>query len=124
MALNIDLRKLAMEAVGGSELMLGRSQIDTSAVCNYCKDGSSLTIRDYDWQEALNKESGELQTYPICIFDEIEDSWYAGGVQLNDLCKAIDAAGAKEAVKEEGLVVRFVLTKTSSNNQFVKIEVQ
>ena len=124
MALNINLRKLAMESVGGSELMLGRTQIDTQAVANYCKNGESLTIRDYDWQEALNKESGELQTYPICVFDELSENWYAGGVQLNDLCKAIDAAGAKDALKEEGLKVRFVITKTSNNNQFVKIEVQ
>lgn len=124
MALNINLRKLAMESVGGSELMLGRTQIDTHAVCNYCKDGSTLTIRNYDWQEALNKESGELQQYPICIFDELPENFYAGGVQMNDLCKAIDAAGAKDALIDEGLVVKFNLTKTSSGNQFVKIEVQ
>lgn len=122
--LNINLRKLAMESVGGSELMLGRTQIDTPAVVNYCKGGQTLTIRDYDWQEALNKETKELQQYPICIFDELEENFYAGGVQLNDLCKAIDAAGAKDALKEEGLVVKFVATKTSSGNQFIKIEVQ
>ena len=124
MALNINLRKLAMESVGGSELMLGRTQIDTHAVCNFCKNGSTLTIRNYDWQEALNKESGELQQYPICIFDELPENFYAGGVQMNDLCKAIDAAGAKDELINEGLVVKFNLTKTSSGNQFVKIEVQ
>lgn len=121
---NLNLRKLAMESVGGSELMLGRTPIDTHAICNYCKNGSTLTMRNYDWQEALNKESGELQTYPIAIFDELEENYYAGGQQLNDLCKAIDSAGAKDALIEEGLVIKFNLTKTSNGNQFVKIEVQ
>lgn len=119
---NINLKKLALEATGGSELMEGRTPIDTNGIVNYCKTGT-LTIMAFDWLEAMNKQTKELQSYPIVIFRELEDNYYAGGKQLNDLCKAIQAAGAESQLAEEGLPVKFEMTKTSDGNNFVKITI-
>lgn len=122
MSNNINLKKLALEATGGSELMEGRTPIDTNAIVNYCKTGT-LTMVAFDWLEALNKTTKELQSYPIVIFRELDENYYPGGKQLNDLCKAIQAAGAESQLAEEGLPIKFEMTKTSDGNNFVKITV-
>lgn len=118
----INLKKLALEATGGSELMEGRTPIDTNAVVNYCKN-DVLTIYAFDWLEAMNKQTKELQQYPIVLFKELEENYYAGGKQLNDLCRAIQSAGAESQLAEEGLPVKFEMIKTSDGNNFVKVTV-
>jgi hypothetical protein len=114
------LKALAAEVSGTSPLTTGRNKLDTNTVCSY----EVLTLRDFDFISYVDKATGEQISYPVLIFDEIDDGFYCGGMALSDLCNAIkDDADLYDELKAQGLKMRFTQTKTKSNNTYVNFAV-
>lgn len=101
----------------GSPLMNGRTKITTPDIL-----GVSLTMRDFDFVE-FKDEAGEDKTYPVIIFDELQDKFYCGGKQFSDICKGIDANGLKDMLKAEGLRVMLTMKRTKRGQSFVSVSV-
>ena len=114
------LKAMATEVSGTSPLTIGRNKMTTEQVCGYDK----LTLRDFDFINYTDKSTGEAVSYPVLIFDEIDDGFYCGGMALSDLCNAIkEDEELYEALKAEGLPMSFTSTRTKSGNTYVNFSV-
>lgn len=114
MALN--LKQLATKISGGSPLMEGRRKLETEDVC-----GIELTLRDFD--VISYEQAGKTVIYPVVIFDEINDGYYQGGMQLRRLCEAIDESGMKSELQADGLRMILECGKTRAGQDFVNYTV-
>ena len=114
------LKSLATEVSGTSPLTIGRNKLTTEQVCAYDK----LTLRDFDFINYTDKSTGEAVSYPVLIFDEVDDGFYCGGMALSDLCNAIkEDEELYNALKSEGLPMSFASTRTKSGNTYVNFSV-
>lgn len=114
------LKAMATEVSGTSPLTIGRNKMTTEQVCGYDK----LTLRDFDFINYTDKSTGEAVSYPVLIFDEIDDGFYCGGMALSDLCNAIkEDEELYEALKADGLPMTFTSTRTKSGNTYVNFSV-
>lgn len=114
------LKALATEVSGTSPLTIGRNKMSTEQVCAYDK----LTLRDFDFINYTDKSTGEAVSYPVLIFDEIDDGFYCGGMAVSDLCNAIkEDEELYEALKADGLPMSFTSTRTKSGNTYVNFSV-
>ena len=114
------LKAMATEVSGTSPLTIGRNKMTTEQVCGYDK----LTLRDFDFINYTDKSTGEEVSYPVLIFDEIDDGFYCGGMALSDLCNAIkEDEELYEALKADGLPMTFTSTRTKSGNTYVNFSV-
>lgn len=114
------LKAIATEVSGTSPLTIGRNKMTTEQVCGYDK----LTLRDFDFINYTDKSTGEAVSYPVLIFDEIDDGFYCGGMALSDLCKAIkEDEELYNALKADGLPMTFTSTRTKSGNTYVNFSV-
>ena len=114
------LKAIATEVSGTSPLTIGRNKLTTEQVCAYDK----LTLRDFDFINYTDKSTGEAVSYPVLIFDEVEDGFYCGGMALSDLCNAIkEDEELYNALKNEGLPMSFTSTRTKSGNTYVNFSV-
>lgn len=114
------LKALATEVSGTSPLTIGRNKMSTEQVCAYDK----LTLRDFDFINYTDKSTGEAVSYPVLIFDEVEDGFYCGGMALSDLCNAIkEDTDLYDALKADGLPMSFTSTRTKSGNTYVNFSV-
>lgn len=114
------LKALATEVSGTSPLTIGRNKLTTEQVCGFNK----LTLRDFDFIQYTDKSTGEAVSYPILIFDEIEDGFYCGGMALSDLCNAIkEETELYDALKADGLPMNFTSTRTKNGNTYVNFTV-
>ena len=114
------LKAIATEVSGTSPLTIGRNKMTTEQVCGYDK----LTLRDFDFINYTDKSTGEAVSYPVLIFDEIDDGFYCGGMALSDLCNAIkEDEELYEALKADGLPMTFTSTRTKSGNTYVNFSV-
>lgn len=114
------LKALAAEVSGTSPLTVGRNKMTTAQICSY----EELTLRDFDFISYTDKSTGENISYPVLIFDEIEDGFYCGGMALNDLCSAIkEDAELYDELKKDGLKMSFTETRTKSNQTYVNFVV-
>lgn len=114
------LKAMATEVSGTSPLTIGRNKMTTEQVCGYDK----LTLRDFDFINYTDKSTGEAVSYPVLIFDEIDDGFYCGGMAMSDLCNAIkEDEELYEALKTDGLPMTFTSTRTKSGNTYVNFSV-
>lgn len=114
------LKAMATEVSGTSPLTIGRNKMTTEQICGYDK----LTLRDFDFINYTDKSTGEAVSYPVLIFDEIDDGFYCGGMALSDLCNAIkEDEELYEALKADGLPMTFTSTRTKSGNTYVNFSV-
>lgn len=114
------LKAIATEVSGTSPLTIGRNKMTTEQVCGYDK----LTLRDFDFINYTDKSTGEAVSYPVLIFDEIDDGFYCGGMALSDLCNAIkEDEELYNALKADGLPMTFTSTRTKSGNTYVNFSV-
>lgn len=114
------LKALATEVSGTSPLTIGRNKMTTEQVCAYEK----LTLRDFDFINYTDKSTGEAVSYPVLIFDEVDDGFYCGGMALSDLCNAIkEDTELYDALKADGLPMSFSSTRTKSGNTYVNFSV-
>lgn len=114
------LKALAAEVSGTSPLTVGRNKMTTSQICSF----DELTLRDFDFISYVDKSTGENISYPVLIFDELEDGFYCGGMALNDLCSAIkEDEELYNELKKDGLKMSFTETRTKSNQTYVNFVV-
>ena len=114
------LKAIATEVSGTSPLTIGRNKMTTEQVCAY----DQLTLRDFDFINYTDKSTGEAVSYPVLIFDEVDDGFYCGGMALSDLCNAIkDDEELYNALKADGLPMTFTSTRTKSGNTYVNFSV-
>ena len=114
------IKKIATEVSGQSPLCIGRNKIDTKQVCSY----ERLTLKDFDFINYEDKTTGEAISYPVLIFEEIEDGFYCGGQALSDLCNALKQNEAfMDELRESGLPMRFESTRTKNGNTYVNFTV-
>lgn len=114
------LKNLATEVSGTSPLTIGRNKLTTEQVCSHDK----LTLRDFDFINYVDKSTGENVSYPVLIFDEIEDGFYCGGMAMSDLCNAIkEDAELYDGLKNEGLPMSFTSTRTKNGNTYVNFTI-
>lgn len=114
------LKALAAEVSGTSPLTTGRNKVDTNTICSY----DALTLRDFDFISYTDKTTGEAISYPVLIFDEIDDGFYCGGMALSDLCNAIkDDEALYNELKTTGLKMSFTATTTKTNKTYVNFVV-
>lgn len=112
-----NLKQLAAKIAGGSALMENRHKLETKDVC-----GIELTIRDFDI--ISYEQNGQMTVFPVIIFDEIQDGYYQGGLQLKRLCEAIDEdPELKNDLKTTGLKIILESSRTRSGNDFVNFTV-
>lgn len=110
------LEQLFTEASGSSKLATGRSKLTTAQICSYDR----LTMRDFDLIEYFDEQEGKEVSYPIIIFDEIEDGYYCGGQALSDVCHALRNNEALwNELRERGIPLRFEELRTRSGNSYV-----
>lgn len=114
------LKTVASEVSGTSPLTIGREKIDTKTVCSY----PSLTMKDFDFIQYVDKSTGEEVKYPVIIFEEVSDGFYCGGMALGDLCNAIkEDAELMDILHSDGLKLSFESTRTKSGNTYVNFSV-
>lgn len=114
------LKAKATEVSGTSPLTIGRTKLTTEQVCSYDK----LTLRDFDFINYVDKSTGENVSYPVLIFDEIDDGFYCGGMAMSDLCNAIkEDAELYDGLKSEGLPMSFTSTRTKNGNTYVNFTI-
>lgn len=114
------LKALATEVSGTSPLTIGRNKLTTEQVCGFDK----LTLRDFDFIQYTDKGTEEAVSYPVLIFDEIDDGFYCGGMALSDLCSAIkEDTELYDTLKADGLPMSFTATRTKNGNTYVNFTV-
>ena len=114
------LKAVAAQVSGTSPLTTGRTKVDTDTVCSF----KELTLRDFDFINYTDKETGEAVSYPVLIFDEIPDGFYCGGMALNDLCNTVkEDTELYDELTKNGLKMSFTATKTRSNKTYVNFVV-
>lgn len=113
----LNLKELASSISGGSALMEGREKINTEDMI-----GIELTLVDFDILRY--EKDGKEVSYPICVFKELPDKFYQGGMQLSRLCEAIASDEDLLAeLKEQGLKLMLESSRTRSGNDFVNFSV-
>lgn len=113
----LNLKELASSISGGSALMEGREKVNTEDIV-----GIELTLVDFDILKY--EKDGKEVSYPICVFKELPDKFYQGGMQLSRLCEAIASDEDLLAeLKEQGLKLMFESSRTRSGNDFVNFSV-
>lgn len=116
------LQDIARKAVGNCKLEVGREKIETDKIL-----GKELTIRDFEYVEYTDKNTGEVISYYVVIFEEYPDNFYRAGLQLSEICYDIehdeDAEKMIDEIHEYGLVVVLEKVKTKDNNNFTKVTV-
>lgn len=114
------LKALASEVSGSSPLCVGRNKMSTEQVCSY----DSLTIRDFDFIRYHDKHDDKDVSYPIVIFDEVDDGFYCGGQALADLFAQVAAdEELADELRKTGLKVAFQSTKTRDGNNYTNFTV-
>lgn len=119
----IDFKKIAIQEMTLSPLMLNRTQIKTEDLV-----GQEATIMEFDFAHITDK--GEEKIYPVMLLNEYPDKYYNGGSLMMKLCTAWaascngDVETASEALKKSGGVkVRFRASKTRSGNNLTTVDI-
>ena len=114
------LRDIALKTLSLSDLMAGREKMTTDELI-----GQTVTAVEFDF--ATITDRGVEKTFPILIFAEYPDRYYAGGTLLAKMCTAWtaefgDVATASAALSDEGGVkIKFMAGKTKSGNNLTNI---
>lgn len=121
-----DLRKAAMSVISLSELCNERTKIETEALI-----GTTQTISAYELVHHTFK--GKDVCYPIIVFDEMPDRYYAGGKLLTNMLIALANEGVKDEVWDSvdgihevldcAIKVKFDSGKTNDGNSLTLIEI-
>ena len=113
-----NLRKIAIEKTVLSPLMTDREKIDNADVIKNFPDG--VTIIAIDIVDAVNPETGEVDSYGVYHFTEDKNVFACGGLVLTNIFSAwIEECGSVDAVNDElkkmgGIRVRLEESRTKS----------
>lgn len=118
-----DFRKIAMDELSLSYLMVGREQLKTEDLI-----GQEVTVTNFDFATITDK--GVEKTFPVMLLAEYPGHYYNGGTLLTKLCLAWagefggDIEAASDALQESGGVkLRFSAKKTKSGNNITSVDV-
>jgi hypothetical protein len=119
-------RDLAIEATSLSELMNGRTKVDTNDIIAKYPDGITITAVDMVEYE----KDGNPVEYPLFLFSENEGAFYAGGVVLKKIAKAWaskydnDYAAMSKALAEEGGVkIKLSIGRAKTGNTITNVDI-
>lgn len=120
----INFKKLAVDTLSLSPLMVGRTQLTTEELI-----GKEYTIIGFDFA-SITDEHGDEKVFPVVIFLELPNRYYNGGAILSKLCETWtsacggDVETASDALRKEGGVcLRFSAGKTKRGNNIVSVQV-
>ena len=119
--MGFNFKNAALEATSLSDLMNGRTKVDTADIIAKYPEGITVTTVDMVEYE----KDGKPVEYPIFLFAENEKAFYAGGVVLKKIAKAWasnfdnDYAKTSEALKAEGGVKVVLSTGRSKNGNTI-----
>lgn len=121
-----NFKSKALEATSLSDLMNGRTKIDTNDIIAKFADGITITAVDMVEYE---KEGNPVE-YPIFLFKENENAFYAGGVVLKKIAKAwagdFDgdyAALSKELESSGGVKIKLTVGRAKTGNSITNVEI-
>lgn len=124
--MGFDFRNVAVEATSLSELMNGRTKIDTADVIAKYPDG--ITIIAVDMVEY--EKDGKPVEYPLFLFAENDNAFYAGGVVLKKIVKAWaskfdgDYESMSRALTEGGGVrVKLSMGRAKTGNTITNVDI-
>ncbi len=125
--------KSAQETTSLSAIMVGRQKLETEEIL-----GKELTIIGFDFAPKFDKEgktivdesTGEVDTFGVVVFKEMEDKYYCVGTVFTKVCHVwlADFDGDLEKANDElkkagGVRVRFTASKTKKGNNLTSVEV-
>lgn len=121
-----DFRGMATDATSLSELMAGRTKLDTTDIINNYPDGITITAADMVEYE----KNGEPVEYPVLLFAENAEAFYTGGVVLKKIVRAWVAPFggdygkmSEELAKGGGVKVRLSSGKSKNGNTITNIDI-
>lgn len=120
-----NLRKIAIEKTVLSPLMTDREKIDNADVIKSFPDG--ITIMAIDIVDAVNPETGEVDSYGVYHFAEDNKVFACGGLVLTNIFSAwIEECGSIDATNDElkkmgGIKVRLEESRTKAKRAVTKV---
>lgn len=120
-----NLKKIAIEKTVLSPLMSDREKIDNAEVITNFPDG--ITIIAIDIVDAVNPETGEVDSYGVYHFTEDNKVFACGGLVLTNIFSAwVEECGSTDSVNEElkkmgGIKVRLEESRTKSKRTVTKV---
>lgn len=119
----INFKKVAQEEISISPLCAGREKLKTEELL-----GKELTITHFDF--ASISDDGDTKTYPIILFDEYPNHYYAGGTIFTKMCMAwvVEYDGDVERASQDlyesgGVRIKMSATRTRNGNNLTSVEI-
>ena len=124
--MGFDFKSLAVEATSLSELMNGRTKVDTADIIAKYPEGITVTTVDMIEYEM----DGKPIEYPVFLFAENENAFYAGGVVLKKIARAWvskfdgDYSAMSAALAESGGVkIKLSSGKAKNGNTITNVDI-
>lgn len=121
-----DFRGIATDATSLSELMAGRTKLDTRDIMEQYPDGITITAADMVEYE----KNGEPVEYPVLLFAENENAFYTGGIVLKKIVRAWGAPFdgdygkmSEELAKGGGVKIKLSSGKSKNGNTITNIDI-
>lgn len=123
---NFNFKQTAIDATSLSELMAGKTKIDTADVVAKYPEGITVTAVDMIEYE----KDGKPVEYPVFLFAENENAFYAGGVVLKKIARAWVAGFdgdynvmSGELAKQGGVKVKLTVGRSKNGNSITNVEI-
>ncbi len=105
------LKELVRELSNKLEIMNGRTKGENIDIAS-----KSVTIIDYDFIHDADKE------YAVYVVKEFPELFFYGGMVLSEQLKTLDAKGAKDIIKTEGLPIKLTPIKSKKGRSYFGVE--
>lgn len=123
---SINFKNVAIEATSLSELMTGRTKLDTTDIVAKYPEGITITAVDMVEYE----KDGNPVEYPIILFAENDKAFYAGGIVLKKIAQAwVSAFGgdysamSADLAEQGGVKVKLSVGRSKNGNSITNVEI-
>ena len=106
----MDLRKFTNQLKNKLEILEGKEKGNKQDILD-----KVVTINDYGF---INSKDGQ---YAVFVVKE-NNNFYNASSLLTDYLKAMEAEGAHEQIRTEGLPIRLVEKTSSNNRKYIDVE--
>ena len=124
--MGINFRQVAQDATSLSELMAGRTKVDTADVIAKYPEGITVTAVDLVEYE----KQGEPVEYPVFLFAENEQAFYCGGVVLKKIVRAWVSsyngdfrAMSADLAEQGGVKIKLSVGRSKNGNSITNVEI-
>lgn len=121
-----NFKQSAIDATSLSELMTGRTKIDTTDVVAKYPEGITVTAVDMIEYE----KDGKPVEYPVFLFAENENAFYAGGIVLKKIAQAwvspFDGdytAMSAELKNQGGVKIKLSVGRSKNGNTITNVDI-